>query len=75
MNPDEGRREVRIFVLTVSDRASAGVYEDLSGPAVIEAAVASLGDAGFAVSCDYGLVPDEREAVADRVFQMNRSLN
>jgi len=30
--------ELKIGVITVSDRASAGVYEDISGKAIIEAA-------------------------------------
>jgi len=31
-----GNTAVRIGILTASDRASAGVYEDLSGPAIVE---------------------------------------
>lgn len=32
---DEGRRPAKIGVVTISDRASAGAYEDLSGPAIV----------------------------------------
>ncbi len=32
---DEGGRAARIGVVTISDRASAGLYEDLSGPAIV----------------------------------------
>lgn len=46
----------RIGILTISDRATLGVYEDLSGPA-IEAALRDY----LATPCDYErrLVPDE----------------
>ena len=50
-----------IAVLTVSDRASAGVYEDVSGPAI----VAVLRDY-LATPCTFltRLVPDERPLIA-----------
>ena len=32
---DEAKRPARIGVVTISDRASAGVYEDRSGPAIV----------------------------------------
>eukprot|EP00439_Symbiodinium_sp_Y106_P041029 s164_g5.t1 len=35
--PSQGVTEARIAVLTASDRATSGVYEDKSGPAVVEA--------------------------------------
>ncbi len=50
----------RIGILTVSDRASRGEYEDLSGPA-IEAALRDY----IATDCDYEtrIVPDEIPAI------------
>ncbi|HTN99891.1 MAG TPA: MoaD/ThiS family protein, partial [Microthrixaceae bacterium] len=42
-------RRLRVAVLTVSDRASAGTYEDRTGPAV-ESALAELGRPRAAVS-------------------------
>jgi molybdopterin adenylyltransferase len=52
---------IKIGRLTISDRASAGVYQDLSGPA-IEEALAAL----FAGAADFSrvLVPDERPQIA-----------
>lgn len=53
--------KLRIAVLTVSDRASTGVYEDLSGPAVVNAAKQAL-------ACEIVqtmVVPDDREVIAD----------
>jgi molybdopterin adenylyltransferase len=51
----------RIGILTVSDRATQGVYEDLSGPA-IEAALRAY----LATECSYEkkLVPDEIPLIA-----------
>lgn len=45
-------------VITVSDRASAGVYEDKSGPAV----AAMLKEAGYEVVYT-SIVPDEQEKI------------
>ena len=45
----------RVIVITVSDRASAGVYEDGTGPAV----AALLTERGYAV-IETRVVPDER---------------
>lgn len=60
MSPDPPR----IGVLTVSDRATQGEYEDLSGPA-IEAALRDY----LQTPCDYQrrLVPDEVEEIAAAV--------
>jgi len=59
--PDE---QPLIGVLTVSDRASRGEYEDLSGPALEEALREYL-----ATPCRYErvVVPDEVERIADAV--------
>lgn len=51
---------MRAAVVTVSTRASSGVYADDAGPAV----VARLREAGFEVE-DPIVVPDGREVVAD----------
>jgi molybdopterin adenylyltransferase len=59
----------RFGVLTVSDRASGGVYEDLSGPAILgffADAVASPWEA------DYRVVPDERPAIEAAIIDMVR---
>lgn len=52
---------MRVGRLTASDRASAGAYEDLSGPAVEEA----IGEifAGVEIEWERRLVPDQRPAI------------
>ena len=47
-------------VLTVSDRASQGIYEDASGPVL----AAFLAEKGFEV-LERRLVPDDREAIEE----------
>jgi molybdopterin adenylyltransferase len=50
---------VRIAVVTVSDRASRGIYEDRSGPAIAEVLSAEL----TGLQIDREIVPDEAEAI------------
>ena len=52
---------LRIGVLTVSDRSARGEREDLSGPAVVAAALAQLPDA---VVAERAIVADERAQIA-----------
>jgi len=47
---------MRVLVLTISDRASAGVYEDKSGPAVEEKLGNNIPDAEI----EKQIVPDEK---------------
>lgn len=55
-------KQVQARVLTVSDRASQGVYDDISGPAIRT----MLLDAGFDVP-EPEIVPDEKDVIADRL--------
>ena len=59
--------QIRIGVLTASDRASAGVYEDDSGRAVIEVLRAYLASAWEPV---YRVVSDERSTIAGELARM-----
>jgi molybdopterin adenylyltransferase len=60
----------RIGILTVSDRATQGVYEDLSGPA-IEAALRDY----LATPCDFRrkLVPDEVPLIVESLRELAAS--
>jgi molybdopterin adenylyltransferase len=57
--------QIRVGIITVSDRASKGLYDDLGGPALKKAAVGYgwkvLGDA---------LVPDERRAIQRAIREL-----
>lgn len=51
---------MKVAVITVSDRAYAGVYEDLSGPEIEKVLAAGLGDA---LTVERTIVPDEADAL------------
>lgn len=51
---------IRIGILTISDRASSGVYEDLSGPAIRDTLNAYLRSPWEEV---YRLIPDEQPVI------------
>ncbi len=58
---------VRIGIVTISDRASAGTYEDLSGPAIeawLRRAITSPWVA------DYRVIPDGFESVRDTLIAL-----
>ncbi|MGY3869490.1 molybdopterin adenylyltransferase [Aeromonas crassostreae] len=52
--------KARIGIVTVSDRASAGIYEDLSGKAIMDTLGAYLSSPWEAV---YRLIPDEQDQI------------
>lgn len=52
--------KAKIGIVTVSDRASAGVYEDISGKAIIETLNAYLTSEWESV---YEVIPDERAVI------------
>ena len=62
MNP------IQVGIITISDRASKGVYDDLGGPALKEAAVKY----GWQVIAE-GLVPDEQSAIQDKIWEFEKS--
>lgn len=64
----EGRMEVRIGVLNVSDRASAGVYADTPGQALV-ALLREYLRTPFAL--DYKVVPDERAVLETELRRMS----
>ena len=59
--------KARIGVVTASDRASAGVYEDLSGKA-IEAYVEEVFESPYEFV--YRLIPDELETIRDTLVSL-----
>jgi molybdopterin adenylyltransferase len=50
---------VKILVITISDRASKGVYEDLSGPAIEKALIEMIPE----VQIQRAVVPDEKKEI------------
>ena len=59
--------EIKIGILTVSDRASAGVYEDLSGKAIISTLKDYITSDWSEV---YAVIPDEKELIEEALRDM-----
>lgn len=66
--PSQGDGTARIGIVTVSDRASAGEYEDLSGKAIIDTLSAYLTSKWEPV---YLLVPDERPQIEQSLIRLS----
>jgi molybdopterin adenylyltransferase len=58
---------VRVGVVTVSDRAFRGEYEDLSGPAVVAALNEYLRSEWQAISC---VIPDEQAIIEETLVKL-----
>jgi len=59
--------KIKIGILTLSDRASAGVYEDLSGKAIIATLNEYLTSEWDSV---YEVIPDDREIIEEALKDM-----
>lgn len=59
--------EIRIGIITVSDRASKGIYEDISGKAIIDTLKEYLTSAWEPV---YQVIPDEQYLIESTIKQM-----
>jgi len=53
----------KVNVITLSDRAFKGEYEDLSGPRIIEIVEAYLGKSNNPVEIEHTIIPDDPEAL------------
>lgn len=59
--------KVKIGIITLSDRASNGVYEDISGPAIIDTLNDYLSTPWVP---DYQIIPDEQYLIESTIKQM-----
>jgi molybdenum cofactor synthesis domain-containing protein len=60
-------RSLKIKVITLSDRASAGEYEDRSGPKIKELLEEFFGDKRWHTEFYYSLVPDDEKKLRDEL--------
>lgn len=60
-------QKIKIGVINVSDRASAGIYEDIPGKAVVETLKEYLVSAFETV---YRVIPDEQDLIAATLVEM-----
>ncbi|MFP4179839.1 MAG: molybdenum cofactor synthesis domain-containing protein [Spirochaetaceae bacterium] len=56
-------RDFTVRVITVSDRVSAGVYRDLSGPRALELIKAAFSTRRFHLKTEYEVVPDDQKTI------------
>ncbi|MCD4759181.1 MAG: molybdopterin adenylyltransferase [Arcobacteraceae bacterium] len=61
------KEKAKIGIITVSDRASAGVYEDISGKAIIDTLNEYLTSSWEEV---YKVIPDEQNIIEDTIKEM-----
>ena len=59
--------EIRIGVINVSDRASAGIYEDTPGKAICQVLGEYLKSPW---ECEYAVIPDEQELIKRTLIEM-----
>jgi molybdopterin adenylyltransferase len=57
----------KIGIITVSDRASAGIYEDISGKAIIDVLGSYLKSPW---ENDYRVIPDEKDLIEETLIDM-----
>jgi molybdopterin adenylyltransferase len=60
--------KIRVAVMTVSDSATAGTRDDVSGPAIVD----RLGQLGYEVA-SISLMPDERPEIAAKLISLVES--
>ena len=63
----EQKRRLNIVVLTASDRASRGEYEDRSGPLAEALTCRFLHSQGFAMTCERKIVPDDTALIREEL--------
>lgn len=59
--------EIKIGILTISDRASLGVYEDLSGPAIIEVLNKYIKSNWTSL---HQIIPDEQDQIEQNLIDL-----
>ncbi|MEA2050260.1 MAG: molybdopterin adenylyltransferase [Campylobacterota bacterium] len=68
----DDKKVAKIGVITVSDRASQGIYEDLSGKAIIDTVSEYLLSSWISI---YKVIPDEQELIEKTIIDMVENEN
>ena len=63
---------IKIGIITVSDRASAGVYDDVSGMAIIEVLKKYIKSNWVP---EYRLIPDEQKLIEETLIELSDTVN
>jgi molybdopterin adenylyltransferase len=67
LSKDNPQQKAKIGIVTISDRASAGVYEDISGRAIIDSFTDYLTSPWQA---EYRLIPDEKDLIEKTLCEL-----
>ena len=67
--------KLEILIITLSDRASLGEYEDKSGPAIFEALTDCFRDTDFSIVIERKIIPDEVSQLENLVSSGSNSYN
>ncbi len=67
------RDPIRVFVITLSDRASKGVYKDLSGPEVGKLVTAFFQEKGVPLLIQNSLIPDDPDKLRELITEAAKS--
>ena len=65
---DTNSKKIKIGIVAVSDRASAGLYEDLSGKAIIEVLSSYISSEW---EYEYTVIPDEMDVIAKTLISLS----
>lgn len=68
----DDKKVAKIGVITVSDRASQGIYEDLSGKAIMDTVSEYLLSSWISI---YKVIPDEQELIEKTIIDMVENEN
>ena len=66
--------EIEVLIITLSDRASRGEYEDLSGPRIRQLALEYFERLNIKCSITDILIPDNAEELRDIVINFRKQL-
>ncbi len=67
MNGENVGEDIFIGVLTISDRASQGIYQDLSGPAILQALTEIISSPWKPISL---IVPDDQKTIEESLIHL-----
>lgn len=67
MTKKQMQKQIKIGVINVSDRASAGIYEDIPGKAVVETLKEYLISEFETI---YRVIPDEQQLISETLIEM-----
>jgi molybdenum cofactor synthesis domain-containing protein len=65
----------RILIITLSDRASRGEYDDLSGPAIAERVKMQMEHTGWKSFIEPRIIPDDRDMLSQLINESAGSFN